>query len=137
MSFAMPLIVIGLLALFGELFLPGGIAGIIGIGLIACGVLLSTGVSSEASAAGGILTSAVAAVVVYVYWRKVRRSPLKSGADAFVGLEATVITNFSGGKGQVRLKGEDWSARSHGEKSYKRGDKVKITGFEGVYLEVD
>ncbi|MEW6529066.1 MAG: NfeD family protein [Candidatus Micrarchaeota archaeon] len=137
MSLAILLIVIGLLGVLGELFIPGGIMGIVGFGMLICGVLLYLGVPVEFAVVGGILAGAFAGIIAYVFWARARSKPIKTGAEAFIGFEAKVCTDFSDSKGIVHVKGEEWSARSRNRKKYKKGDITKILGVSGVYLEVD
>ncbi len=136
MQWEVILIVLGLLAILGELFLPGGIMGIFGIGLLLTGILLYSGVQYEIAIFVGVLASAITAVIVYMYWKRLKARPVKTGGESFIGLEGKVISNKDG-KGLLSIKGEEWSFRSHSEKEYKKGAKVKIIGFEGVYLEVE
>ena len=130
------LIVIGLLAILGELFLPGGIMGIFGIGLLITGILLFYNVQYEVAVLAGIIASAVTAIIVYIYWKKLKAQPAKTGGEALIGLEGKVIS-CKDGKGLLSVRGEEWSYRSKNEKDYKKGQKVKVIGFEGVYLGVE
>ncbi len=137
MSLSIILMILGIFGIIGELFIPSGIAGIIGFGLLACGVLLFFNVSIEFAVVGGILTSVIAAVVAYLFWIRVRAKPIKTGSESFIGLDAIVFSDFSNSKGRVHVNGEEWSARSKSGKDYKKGEKVKITAVIGVYIEVD
>ncbi|MBS3068107.1 hypothetical protein J4450_05365 [Candidatus Micrarchaeota archaeon] len=136
MQWEVILIVLGLLAILGELFLPGGIMGIFGIGLLLTGILLYFGVQYEISIFVGVLASAITAVIVYMYWKRLKAKPVKTGGESFIGLDGKIIS-CKDGKGLLNIKGEEWSYRSHSEKEYKKGTKVTIIGFEGVYLEVE
>lgn len=131
------LIAIGLLALAGELFLPSGIIGVLGIGLVVCGSLLMLGIEPTLSAAAGLGSSIVAGAAVLLYAKHLAKIPAKTGGESFVGLEAVVKTDFRSGKGVVEVKSETWTCRSASGKNHKKGTRVKITGFQGVHLKTD
>jgi membrane-bound serine protease (ClpP class) len=44
------------------------------------------------------------------------------------------VVDWQGGRGNVRVHGEIWSARS--EKEFKSGDSVRVTRREGLTLIV-
>jgi len=135
---ALILIVIGLLGIAGEFFLPSGLSGIIGLGFLSAGLLMMFGFSFEHAALGGLIISIIAGIVVFYYSRHLSMTnPIKSGAESFIGLEADVTKDFTNGKGLVRSRGEDWSAASRSGKDYKKGEKASIVGFSGVFLEVE
>ena len=61
---------------------------------------------------------------------------LKSGTDAMVGAEATVIEALpADGSGTVRINGELWSARSL-DGAVGAGERVQVEGLEGLKLNV-
>lgn len=131
------LILLGILALLGEFFLPAGIVGVLGIGLITAGALISAGVDSNISFAAGAAATIISGIAVWLYSKHLNKSkPIKTGGESVVGMIGKVTQDFKGGKGIIEVKGESWSARSAGEKNYKAGKKVEVTGFEGVYLKV-
>jgi len=132
------LIVLGLMGIVGEFFLPSGLSGIVGAGFLTAGVLLLLGVPIEFALVGGGVVSAMTALAVYIYSKYLfRTKPIKSGGESFIGLQAEVLKEFSKGKGQIRVRGEDWSATSKSGKNHKKGEHVKVVGFAGVFLEVE
>ncbi len=132
------LIVIGLMGILGEFFLPSGLSGIVGVGFLTAGLLLWLGVPIEFAMLGGVFVSAIAALAVYIYSKYLLKTkPIKSGGESFIGLQAEVLKEFTKGKGQIRVRGEDWSATSKSKKNYKKGDRAKVIGFSGVFLEVE
>ena len=66
-----------------------------------------------------------------------RAKAQRTNADRLIGMEGVVIVpvNPVEGKGQVKVEGQVWSAKSESE--IKEGTKVKIRAIEGVKLIVD
>ncbi|MCM0756062.1 nodulation protein NfeD [Desulfovibrio aminophilus] len=64
---------------------------------------------------------------------RAQRSRKALGGQAMLGLEAEVL-DWSGGRGQVRTRGEIWSARS--DDPLRPGDRVMIIGIDGLTLLV-
>jgi membrane protein implicated in regulation of membrane protease activity len=137
MNLSDTLILLGLLAILGEFFLPAGIVGVLGIGLLVAGGLISYGVDANISFAAGATATIVAGAAVWFYSKHLNKSkPIKTGGESVVGMTGKVTQDFKNGKGLIDVKGESWSARSMKEKNYKAGQKVEVAGFEGVYLKV-
>jgi membrane-bound serine protease (ClpP class) len=57
-----------------------------------------------------------------------------SGREALLGTKGIATSDLSP-NGQVRVKGEVWSAMAEDE-SIQQGDAVQITGIEGLRLKV-
>ncbi len=74
----------------------------------------------------------VAETVVFVRWSKRRRAVV--GAETLVGRRATVVRALTP-RGQVRLDGEVWEARSPVD--VLPGDDVVVTALDGLVLEVE
>lgn len=66
-----------------------------------------------------------------------RAKAQRTNADRLIGMEGIVIVPIDPveGKGQVKVEGQVWSAKSAG--AVKDGTKVKIRAIEGVKLIVD
>ena len=79
----------------------------------------------------GAATIDVAETWFFVRWSKRRRATV--GVETLVGRRAIVVTTLAP-RGQVRLDGEIWDARSATEAL--PGDEVEITGLEGLVLDV-
>lgn len=62
----------------------------------------------------------------------------KTNIDALVGEKCVVISDISNieGKGQIKLKGQVWSARSETGEDFKAGDLVKAVRLAGVCIYV-
>jgi Membrane-bound serine protease (ClpP class) len=90
------------------------------------GLPLST-VIVTVSGLSAFLALAVALVV------RAQRSRTSLGGQAILGLEAEVL-DWRGSRGQVRTRGEIWSARS--DDPLRPGDRVMIVGIDGLTLVV-
>ncbi len=63
--------------------------------------------------------------------------PIATNADAVIGERAVVIEPIDNlaGKGQVKVKGQIWTARAHDKDStYEKDDVVNVIAIEGVKL---
>lgn len=74
----------------------------------------------------------VAETAFFVRWSKRRRAAV--GAETLVGRTAVVVRPLAP-RGQVRLDGELWEARS--AEDVQPGSEVVVTGLEGLVLEVE
>jgi len=82
-----------------------------------------------------VITAAVidvAETAFFVWWSKQRRAAV--GAETLVGRRAVVVRALSP-RGQVKLDGETWEARSAAE--IPPGEEVVVIGIEGLVLEVE
>jgi membrane protein implicated in regulation of membrane protease activity len=71
---------------------------------------------------------------LFLWSRKVRSKPLKTGAQTLVGREGTVVEACRP-DGQVRLNGELWAARCAAGASI--GDTVRVTAIHGLTAVVE
>jgi membrane-bound serine protease (ClpP class) len=138
------LIGVGLLA--AELLLStGGVLAALGAaGLIAGGVLALTA-DSDADAAGWagpalITLGVLSAVSFYLISRKVleahREQPVRAGHEELIGAPAEVRTSLDP-EGQVWIEGALWRARLVGDGAPLRpGDRVTVEAIEGLTLVV-
>ena len=74
----------------------------------------------------------VVETAIFIRWSKRRRATV--GAETLVGRRAVVVTALSP-RGQVKLDGEVWEARSR--HVLVPGDEVVITRIEGLVLDVE
>ena len=89
-------------------------------------------------AAVSVVTFAICMIWIRPKLESLRRANVqRTNADRLIGLEGVVIVpvNPVEGKGQVKVEGQVWSAKS--ESSIKEGTKVKIRSIEGVKLLVE
>ena len=69
------------------------------------------------------------------FWKRfLRRYRVQTGSEALVGAPAEVVAACDP-DGRVRFRGELWKARS--EVPLAIGQPVRITGIEGLTLEVE
>ena len=79
----------------------------------------------------------VMAIVIIVTIRlalKMRKQSVTTGIDVLIGREGEVLIDFKQ-KGQVRIGGEIWAARSTVD--VKQGDSVRVLAVDGLMLEVE
>jgi membrane protein implicated in regulation of membrane protease activity len=82
-----------------------------------------------------LLVSVISILIAWESWRAIRL-PAASGRDALIGQTAVALTEI-GPTGQVRLRGEIWSARTRGEDPIAAGERVQIVGVEGLIVVVE
>ena len=76
-----------------------------------------------------VVVAALIEVFEVFFWiRFIRRYRVQTGVEAMIGERAEVI-----GPGRVRFQGVIWSARGPTE----RGETVRVTGIDGLTLEVE
>ena len=89
-------------------------------------------------AAVSVVTFVICMIWIRPKLESLRRAKIqRTNADRLIGMEGVVIVpvNPVEGKGQVKVEGQVWSAKSEG--AIKEGTKVKIRAIEGVKLIVD
>ena len=89
-------------------------------------------------AAVSVVTFAICMIWIRPKLESLRRANVqRTNADRLIGLEGVVIVpvNPVEGKGQVKVEGQVWSAKS--ESAITEGTTVKIRAIEGVKLIVD
>jgi membrane-bound ClpP family serine protease len=74
-------------------------------------------------------------VFVYLKMFSSMKQKVKTGREWMIGEVAEVIKDINP-EGKVDFEDEIWSAASRG-KSFRKGEKVKICGFQGMQLIVD
>ncbi len=140
---ALALLLLGIAMMVGEAFTPG--VGVLGIGgLVAFlvgsfflfepeGSTIDFGVSipiiiGAAIASAGLTFAVVGAAI------KARRRPAATGAEEMIDSRGNVV-DWQAGRGNIRVHGEIWSARS--DKELKPGDCVRVIRREGLTLIVE
>ena len=89
-------------------------------------------------AAVSVVTFIICMIWIRPKLESLRRANVqRTNADRLIGMEGIVIVpvNPVEGKGQVKVEGQVWSAKSDG--SITEGTKVKVRAIEGVKLIVD
>ncbi|HEX2215291.1 MAG TPA: nodulation protein NfeD [Xanthobacteraceae bacterium] len=140
---ALALLLLGIAMMTGEAFTPG--IGILGLGgLVAFlvgafflfepeGSTIDFGVSVPIII-GAAITSAGLTFVVIGAAMKARQRPAVIGAEEMLGANGRVM-DWQGDRGNIRIHGEVWSARS--ERELQPGDAVRVTRREGLILTVE
>ncbi|SCX58197.1 nodulation protein NfeD [Nitrosospira sp. Nsp1] len=134
------LILLGIAFITAEAFLPSfGALGVGGMIAFIAGslMLIDTDLPGYGipwpMIAGISVASALFLIFVVGMALKSRRSPIVSGHEAMIGAIGEMLEDTSG-EGMVRVHGELWSA--HSEQPLARGQKVRVTGIDGLVLHV-
>jgi membrane protein implicated in regulation of membrane protease activity len=72
---------------------------------------------------------------IYLWKRYLDRRRIETGAEGLVGQRAVAVGPL-GPRGQVRLRGEIWRARSVAA-AIEPGDEVEVVAVDGLTLEVE
>ena len=145
MSFDPPLIwfLIGLGLVLVEFMIPGAIIVFFGVG--AWIAALTTWIGLTESLAWQIIVFSVSSVVLLLMLRRRLKGQflghtgseqdLDHDLEEFVGRIVSVTQPIRPGEpGLIEFKGADWQARS--EQSFEPGDRVMITGLDGIRVTV-
>jgi membrane-bound serine protease (ClpP class) len=135
------LIVLGVLLMIGEIFVPSfGALGIGGIIAFVAGsiILMDTdvpGYGVPMALIGSIALLGGSAVMAIIWFAvRARNRPIVSGREEMLGAPAVALADFTG-TGQVRVHGEIWNA--HAAQPVARGAVLRVTGLKGLVLEVE
>ncbi|WP_290770625.1 NfeD family protein [Anaerofustis sp.] len=73
-----------------------------------------------------------------IYHKYIKRDIVPLNADSLIGTSAVVISKIDNklGIGQVKVKGQVWSANSFTDEIIEENEEVKIKKIEGVHLIV-
>ena len=134
------LIALGLALMISEVFLPSfGALGVGGfIAFIVGGLMLFDADHPIIDVSlpfvfGLAITSAAAIAAFGAFAMKSRRRPIVSGREEMVGATG-VITTIDEGSAWAEVHGERWRVRS--STPLAAGDRVRVTGIDGLTLEV-
>jgi membrane-bound serine protease (ClpP class) len=140
---ALGLLLLGVALMLAEAFTPG--IGVLGLGGLAAflvgsfflfepeGSTIDFGVSIPIIISGAF-TSAGLTFVIIGAAMKARLRPVVTGAEEMVGSCGQVV-EWQDGRGNLRVHGEIWSARS--DKELKSGDSARVVRREGLTLIVE
>jgi membrane-bound serine protease (ClpP class) len=134
------LILVGIAFMVGEAFLPSfGALGLGGLAAFVFGSIIlvdEQGLSvSIPLIAGTALVSAGFFVWVMGMLLRVRRGRVVSGQEELLGSLGEASVDFSDGQGRIWVHSESWIAA--GNQPISRGQKVRVTGIEGLTLKVE
>lgn len=118
----------------GEMFTLDLVFGTLVVAaLVGAGVALGGG----AFAVQAVVAAVVAVVLLFtvrpIFLRrlKVEQKLIPSGTAAHVGATALVLADVDDLGGRVKLAGEEWSARTGGER-LRAGDRVRVLSIDGA-----
>lgn len=135
------LILLGIIFMVGEAFAPSfgalGIGGAIAF-VVGSIMLIDTDVEGYGVSWPVIITTAALGAVAFgglaALAIKARKRRVVSGQEEMIGSVGEALESFRT-EGRVRVHSEQWNARS--PVSVKRGQKVKVTGMQGLVLVVE
>lgn len=135
------LIVLGILLMIGEVFMPSfGALGLGGIVAFVVGsiILMDTdvpGFGIPAALIGSVALLGGSAVMAIIWFAvRARNQPIVSGREDMIGAAAVALDDFAG-SGHVRAHGERWNAES--AVPVRRGQSLRITDMHGLVLTVE
>jgi membrane protein implicated in regulation of membrane protease activity len=122
----------------GEVLTLTFVLGLAALGAAAAGGVAALGGDLVAQTAAFCGASLLLVVLVRPVARRHRKTPaaLRTGADALVGVDALVLNHLDRHGGQIRLRGEVWSARLcagtlNGD-ALEAGASVRVLAIEGA-----
>jgi membrane-bound serine protease (ClpP class) len=101
------------------------------VGAIALAIFVLPPALGALAIAAGI---AIEVGELYFWIRFLRRYRVQTGAEGLLGAGAEVVEHCDP-NGRVRLRGEIWRARA--SSSAAIGQRVRVTGVDGLTLEVE
>jgi membrane protein implicated in regulation of membrane protease activity len=119
----------------GEIFTLGFVLGPIAIAAAIAAVVAAIGAGPEIQFAVFAAASVASLLVLRPIARRHLRTPasLKSGTAALVGERAVVVQRVDADSGQVKIKGEVWTARPFDETDvFEPGARVDVMKIEGA-----
>lgn len=135
-------LLLGIVLLLSELFLPSLLAAFFGIGAIVVGLLTLIGLV-DSLPVQLVLFCAVSLISLFTLRHHFRRWLRGSETDpaqgelnstGLIGARVEVITDFVQGSGQVRLNGAKWDAES--DQPLHAGDAAWVTDHRSIMLVV-
>jgi membrane protein implicated in regulation of membrane protease activity len=114
------------------------VLGLAALGAAAAGGVAALGGSPVGQAVAFCAASLLLVVLVRPVAKRHRRVPamLRTGAEALVGANALVVTALDAHAGQVRLRGEVWSARlcdgTFDGEAIEPGQNVRVLAIDGA-----
>ena len=136
------LIVLGILLFVLELITPTfGALAVGGIVSLALGSLFLIDTSSPygdipvSAIVTAVFTTALFFLIAGRFGLKAQKKKKMTGMEGMIGEVGTVISDFKGGKGKVRVHGEIWNAVS--KDKLKKGEEVRVVAVEGLKVRVE
>ena len=132
--------IVAALLFAGELAITAVILGPIGLAAFGAGLCAVFGGSAEAQFIAFIVLSVLSlALIRPIAKRHLATTPplhQRTGASALIGLDALVLEQIDRDRGQVKVEGDVWSARSDDE-VFEPGARVRVNAVHrGTILRV-
>jgi membrane protein implicated in regulation of membrane protease activity len=119
----------------GEVLTLGFFLGLLALGAVVAAVAAAAGVSVELQVALFAITSVASLALIRPVALRHIKTParLKSGTAALVGTRAVVLERVDADRGQVKIGGEVWTARSYDEDDvFEPGARVDVMKIDGA-----
>lgn len=135
------LIVLGIILLVAEVYVPSfGSLGVGGIIAFSVGSLILMK-DEELRVALPIIVGTIVVSSAFLIWLAgrlilIRKRKNEIGMDAMIGMTGEAAADFEI-DGWIWVLGESWRAKGTGTDSIKKGEKVRITGHEGLFLTIE
>lgn len=134
------LILLGIVLMVAEAFIPSFILGIAGVSAFIFGsIILIDSETSDYTISRPLIGGLSLMSLVFFLWiintiMKIRNKPAITGKEEMIGLQGECITNQNG-RLRIDVRGETWNAQSKND--IKPGQRVKIIEIDGLILTVD
>ncbi|MGB5538480.1 MAG: nodulation protein NfeD [Gammaproteobacteria bacterium] len=135
------LLALGIIFMLAEAFVPSfGALGIGGLIAFVTGsvILFDQESTGYAVSLPLILTLAVTSAGFFLFIVgaaiKARRRPVVSGQEEMLHATGEALEDFQGGQGRILVHSETWRAQC--AQPVRRGDRLRVTGIDGLLLQV-
>jgi membrane protein implicated in regulation of membrane protease activity len=111
------------------------ILGPIALAAVIAGIVAAVGAGMAVQWAVFILASIASIAILRPIAKRHLRTPaqIRTGTDALVGAPAVVLERVDQDNGQVKLRGEVWTARSYDEDDvFEPGARVQVIKIDGA-----
>ena len=119
----------------GEIFTLGFFLGPVAIAAALAAIVAAVGLPVEVQVAVFAVASAGSLMFIRPIAVRHMRTParLRSGTAALVGTRAVVLERVDADRGQVKIGGEIWTARSYDEDDvFEPGERVDVMKIDGA-----
>jgi membrane protein implicated in regulation of membrane protease activity len=119
----------------GEIFTLGFFLGPVAIAAALAAIVAAVGLPVEVQVAVFAVASAASLMFIRPIAVRHMRTParLRSGTAALVGTRAIVLERVDADRGQVKIGGEIWTARSYDEDDvFEPGSRVDVMKIDGA-----
>jgi membrane protein implicated in regulation of membrane protease activity len=119
----------------GEVFTLGFFLGPLALAAIVSAIVAAVGAGPEIQVAVFVVGSVASLGVVRPLARRHLRTPgqLRTGTAALIGTRALVLERVDVDRGQVKIGGEVWTARSYAEGDvFEPGARVDVMEIDGA-----